>query len=243
MDEFIYHFETLVKERKGQILDFDASPSFEYSCALLPYKSLIHNHEGICGGIAMSFHRKKVSLSTYFQRDSCSYGIIKPLNLSLFKSDFHPYELELFVIDLFSQIDYLKLFEVEAAAQKIREAKSSSYPISLSTLSQWVNKIVYRQDTEDILRHYIEEEDQKGLNPLGIYGKRVRRVPILDRFDAANAVGAMAGDINNPHIRWKLMELGGRIIWNQKIGQEVASKQTVIANLYQNRNFLTNPDD
>lgn len=243
MDEFIYHFETLVKERKGHILDFDESPDFEYYCAILPYKALIQKRDLIHGGIAIKSDRRKTTLSAYFHRQGCSYGMLKPLGISLFKCEFHPYELEQFVIDLFSQIEYLKLFEVEEAAVKFKEAKSGANPIALSVLTDMVNDIIDRSDTQDTLRHYIEEEDQKGLNPMGIYGKRMRSAPILDRYDAANAVVAMVGDIADPEKRWKLMELGGQLLWETTTVPSVYRPKNGISDLYFRPGSLFNKEE
>lgn len=233
MVEFIHHFETLVEERNGQIIDSSISQGTEYHYAIFPFTARIQKHDLLSAGISLQASPKRSKLSTFYLREISQNGFIRPRGI--FQQTFQSYQLEHFVIELFSQIDLLKFQHLKESAGKFIEAKSGSNPLTLRIIARWVDDIIERSDTLQVLSHYMAEEDQRGLNPLGIFGKRVRYAKIVDRFDAANAVSALARDMSNPQKRWALQELAGRILWEENSLEEKDTAEVYMNKLYLDR--------
>jgi len=233
MVEFIHHFEALVKERNGQIIDSTISQGIEYHFAIMPFTARIQKDDALSGGIAIKSSQHKIRLNLFYLREISQNGFIKPQGI--FQQEFQAYQLEHFVIELFSQLDILKFQHLKESASKFAEAKSGLNPLTLRVVARWVDEIIDRTDTLQVLSHYIAQEDQRGLNPLGLFGKRVRHAKIVDRFDAANAVSALAKDTMNPEKKWELQELAGRILWEENSLEERETAEVYMNKLYIDR--------
>ncbi|MEM6803278.1 MAG: hypothetical protein AAF696_17860 [Bacteroidota bacterium] len=231
MVEFFHHFKNLVEEKEGTIIESRKNQQIEYHCAILPHGASIQNQDHLTGGLAILWEDQRLKLRSFAYREVSNSCIIKPeKNRSL---DFFPHELEGFVIEVFSQIEALRIHIAKDWAQHFKEAKSGSHPLSIDILSQMVDEICPGSDTYEKICNYILEEDNRGLNPLGKLGKRVRRTQVLDRFDAANAVMSLAKHAQYPGLRWQLMELGGKILWEKNRFQSISTNPGSILKLLQ----------
>lgn len=231
MVEFFHHFKNLVEEKEGTIIESRKNQQLEYHCAILPHGACIQKDDHLTGGLSILWEDQRVKLRSFAYRQISNTGIIKPeKDRSL---DFFPHELEGFVIEVFSQIEALRIHIAKDWAKQFQEAKSGSHPLSIDLLSQMVDEICPNSDTYEKICDFILEEDNRGLNPLGKLGKRIRRTQILDRFDAANAVISLAGQAQYPELRWQLMELGGKILWEKNKFQSYSSNPGSILKLLQ----------
>ncbi|MDW3647042.1 MAG: hypothetical protein R8P61_08270 [Bacteroidia bacterium] len=239
MVEFLFHFQNLVEEKGGKIIDSCKQGETEFHCAILPIESGIQSKDSINGGVAILWENKKLKLRSFVFRQVCQNGALKP-EIGRSK-DFFAHELEGFVIELFSHIETLKLHHMEEWGLKFKQAKKGKNPISLNHLDAMLTPILPHPDRKQLISHYISEEDKRGLNPLGIYGRRIRRSQTLDRYDAAVALMALAQDLDNPLRKWKVMELAGEILWQEKGFESVLHAPSTLKILFDDRrSFFAN---
>ncbi|MEL6254821.1 MAG: hypothetical protein AAFR87_22640 [Bacteroidota bacterium] len=236
MVEFLFHFQNLVEEKGGKIIDSCQQGEAEFHCAILPLESRIQSCDFINGGVAILWEDKRLKFRSFVYRQVCNNGILKP-EISRSK-DFFAHELEGFVIELFSHIEALKLHQLEDWSLKFRQAKKGLNPISLNHLDAMLSPILPHPDLKQLISHYISEEDKRGLNPLGSYGRRIRRSQTLDRYDASVAFMALAQDLKNPLQKWKVMELAGQIIWQEKGFESARHAPTTLKLLFDDRRSL-----
>lgn len=240
MVEFLFHFQNLVEEKGGKIIDSCQQGETEFHCAILPIESGIQKDDFINGGVAILWEDRKLKFRSFVYRQACTHGILKPERSRI--KDFFAHELEGFVIELFSHIEELKLHLLNDWARKFSEAKKGKNLISLNRLDYMLCQVFPHPDRKQLISHYIAEEDKRGLNPMGKYGRRIRRNQTLDRYDASIALMALAQDQREPLLKWRLMELAGEILWKDKDFESSLNSPTTLKLLVDDRRSLFTRD-